>query len=208
MPPAARTRKTERAARRDEIVRRLFVAVENLLYQGTPFSAMSVEQIIREADIARSTFYKYFEDKGVLVIELMDVVTKAVGEAAEDWFTLPPSGTRDDLRVAIGRFAGVFRQHGLMMSAVIESAAYDERVGEEYAAVLRKRFDDMNRSFLPQQEAGAIRGDIPIPEVTPWLAWMFERGLYTLVGDGSALPDPALDAVTAIIWQTLYEGTR
>lgn len=95
-----------------------------------------------------------------------------------------------------------------MLSAVIESAAYDPRVGEQYAAVMRKRFDDMNRSFLPQQEAGAIRADISLTDITPWLAWMFERGLYTLVGNGQALPDPALDGLTTIVWQTLYEGTR
>jgi TetR/AcrR family transcriptional regulator, ethionamide resistance regulator len=208
MPPSARVPNTERAARRDDIVRRLFVAVETLLKQGIPFAQMSVEQIIREADIARSTFYKYFEDKGVLVIALMDAVTQAIGDAAVDWFTLPPKATRADLAHALARLCAAYREHGPMLSAVIEAAAYDQRVGNQYAAVLRKRFEDMNAYFIPQQEAGLIRQDITVAEVTPWLAWMFERGLYHLVGSGDDIRDPALEAVTTIIWQTLYEGTR
>jgi hypothetical protein len=37
---------------------------------------------------------------------------------------------------------------------------------------------------------------------------MFERGLYQLVGHGDELPGWALDGVTSVVWQTLYEGTR
>ena len=41
---------------------------ERLLAEGSVFSEMSVEQLITEADIARSTFYVYFEDKGALMV--------------------------------------------------------------------------------------------------------------------------------------------
>ena len=208
MPTVTRRAKQSRAERREAIGNRLFAIVERLLAEGSAFSEISVEQLITEADIARSTFYVYFEDKGALMIELMERVTRAVGDAADDWFHLPPKASRADLRNALARLAAAYRQHGLMMSAVIEAAAYDPRVQDEYALVMARRCEDMNRSFIPQQRDGSIRGDIDLAAVTPWLAWMFERGLNQLVGQGADLTESALDGVTSVVWQTLYEGTR
>jgi AcrR family transcriptional regulator len=207
---AAVTRKSRnsRAARREEIAARLFAIVERLLGEGSAFSEISVEQLIGEAQIARSTFYVYFEDKGALMVELMERVTREIGGAASEWFGLTATASRDDLRRALSRLAQSYRQHGRMLSAVIETAAYDARVREEYDAVMQRRFDDMNDAFVPQQKAGSIREDVDLRTVTPWLAWMFERGLYHLVGHGGDLPDWALEGVTSVVWQTLYEGTR
>ena len=208
MAAVTRRAKLTRAARRDEIARRLFAIVERLLEDGSAFSEISVEQLITEAEIARSTFYVYFEDKGALMIELMDRVTQEIGGAASEWFDLAATATRNDLRQALSRLAHAYRQHGRMLSAVIEAAAYDPRVRDEYATVMERRFQDMNDSFVPQQQDGTVRADIDLPSVTPWLAWMFERGLYQLVGHGEELLDWALDGVTSVVWQTLYEGTR
>jgi AcrR family transcriptional regulator len=208
MPAVTRRGKVSRAERREEIARRLFVVVEGLLAEGSAFSEISVEQIITEAGIARSTFYVYFEDKGALMVELMDRVTQEIGSAAGDWFSLPPNATRAKLRKALAKLADAYRQHGRMLSAVIEAAAYDPRVREQYAAVMQRRFDDMNDSFIPQQRVGAIRQDVKVTAVTPWLAWMFERGLYQAVGQGDELSASALDGVTSVVWQALYEGTR
>ena len=90
--------RVSRATRREEIALRLFAAAERLLDEGTSFASISVEQLITGAEIARSTFYVYFEDKGALVLELADRVTRQVGEAASAWFKLQPGATRDDLR--------------------------------------------------------------------------------------------------------------
>jgi AcrR family transcriptional regulator len=208
MPTVTRRAKLTREKRREAIANRLFVIVERLLAEGSVFSEISVEQLIKEADIARSTFYVYFEDKGALMVELMDRVTKAVGDAADDWFNLSPSATRKDLRNAIARLGAAYRQHGPMMSAIIEAASYDPRVRDQYAVVMERRFEDMNRSFIPQQRNGSIRRDIDVAAVTPWLAWMFERGLYQWANLSSGMTESALDGATSVVWQTLYEGTR
>jgi len=94
MPPVTRKAKVTRATRRDEIAGRLFEIVERLLEEGSAFSEISVEQLITEAGIARSTFYVYFEDKGALMVDLMDRATQDIGAAASDWFELPATATR------------------------------------------------------------------------------------------------------------------
>lgn len=57
MPTVTRRAKQSRAERREAIGNRLFAIVERLLAEGSTFSEISVEQLITEADIARSTFY-------------------------------------------------------------------------------------------------------------------------------------------------------
>ena len=207
MPAVTRRAKQSRAERREAIGNRLFAIVERLLAEGSVFSEISVEQLITEAAIARSTFYVYFEDKGALMVELMERVTRAVGDAANDWFHLPPTATRADLRNALARLAAAYRQHGRMMSAVMRRRP-DHRVQEEYAAVMTRRCEDMNRYFIPQQRDGSIRRDVDLAAVTPWLAWMFERGLNQLVGHGDVVTESALDGATSVAGRHLYEGTR
>ena len=208
MPSTTRRAKVSRAERREVIADRLFLIVEQMLASGLSFSAISVEQLITEAEIARSTFYVYFEDKGALIVELMDRVTQAIGKAAEEWLHFPATATRDDLRVALIHLAESYRKHGRMLSAVIETAAYDPRVRDQYAAVMACRCQDMMDNFIPQQRRGSIRADVDVLAVTPWLAWMFERGLYQMVGHGGEVDSAAIAGVTSIVWQTLYEGTR
>jgi len=47
--------------------RRLLEVVQQLLDEGESFTEMSVERLVSEAGISRSTFYVYFEDKGDLL---------------------------------------------------------------------------------------------------------------------------------------------
>ncbi|WP_084027707.1 TetR/AcrR family transcriptional regulator [Mycobacterium avium] len=197
--------KVSRAARREEIAQRVFAAAERLLAEGASFAEISVEQLITGAAIARSTFYVYFEDKGALLGELTERVTQELGEAASAWFTLPSGSTRDDLKAALGTLVGAYRQHRHMLAAVAETAAYDPRVRAQYDRVMERRFEDMNVSFREQQAAGLIRADLDVTIISPWLAWMLDRGLYQLTGDSHDQSDKRLDGMTTVIWQTLYE---
>ncbi len=208
MAAVARKGKTNRAERRTDLSRRLFTIVERLLADGTTFSDISVEQLITEAGIARSTFYVYFEDKGALAAELLDQVTQVIGAAASDWFALPAGASRADLHQALSHLAEGYREHGRMLSAVIEAAAYEPRVRDQYAAVMQRRCQDVIQALTPQQTNGTIRADVNIPSVSTWLVWMFERGLYQLVGGGDQLTAAALDGATTIVWRTLYDNTH
>src|SRR4051794_34010288 len=67
MPSVTRKSQSSRAERRDNIRRRLLAVLENLLDKGENFTEVSVERLVSEAGISRSTFYVYFEDKGDLL---------------------------------------------------------------------------------------------------------------------------------------------
>jgi len=205
MAMTTRRVRVSRATRREEIGLRLLTAAERLLDEGTSFASISVEQLITGAEIARSTFYVYFEDKGALVLELADRVTREVGQAASAWFKLQPGATRDGLRSALGEIAEEYARHRHMLAAVAEAAAYDERVRAQYAGVMEHRFDDMSTSFRDQQLAGLIAPGVDVEAVAPWLAWMIERGLYQLTGDSQKPAAEHLEGMTTVVWETLYE---
>jgi AcrR family transcriptional regulator len=200
-----RKARVSRATRREEIALQLFAVAESLLEQGASFSTISVEQLITGAAIARSTFYVYFEDKGALLVELADRVTREVGDAASRWFTLEPGATRDDLKAALDLIVNEYARHRHMFNAVVEAAAYDPRVRRAYAGVMEQRFDDVATALRDQQLAGLIPADLDVEAVAPWLAWMIERGLYQLTADSKDVAAARLDGLTTVVWETLYE---
>jgi AcrR family transcriptional regulator len=204
MAVTIRKGRVSRATRREEIARRLFAAAEQLLAEGTGFAEISVEQLITGAEIARSTFYVYFEDKGALLMELAERVTQTVGEAASAWFRLPPGSARDDLKAALKKIVEAYAAHRYLLAAVVETAAYDPRVRAQFAGVMARRSEDLRVGFRAQQESGFIPADLDVAAVAPWLTWMIERGLYELTNNGDALADERLDGMTIIVWRTLY----
>ena len=94
MASVTRRPHSDRAARRGEIGRRLLVAVEKLLADGESFTEVSVERLVTEAGISRSTFYVYFEDKGDLLQALTADVMIEVIDAARAWWALPADADR------------------------------------------------------------------------------------------------------------------
>ena len=81
MPSVTRRRPAGRETRRDDARARLLAVVERLLADGESYTEISIERMVAEAGMARSTFYVYFADKGDLL---------------RAWF----AGITDELRVS------------------------------------------------------------------------------------------------------------
>src|SRR6266496_2745844 len=78
---------------------RLLAATEGLLNAGHSYTALSVERLITDAGISRSTFYAYFKDKGDLLHALMtDVLGQLYDYARLGWWEFADSATKEDLR--------------------------------------------------------------------------------------------------------------
>src|SRR5205823_2167467 len=128
MASVTRKAQNSRAARRGEIARRLLVAVEKLLADGESFTEVSVERLVSEAGISRSTFYVYFEDKGDLLRAWFTEVEAELDSAARDWWGLDSSSRREDLHSALDRVVKAYRPHTTLMAAMYDAAAYDAGV--------------------------------------------------------------------------------
>ena len=97
--------------RRDEIEARLLAAADKLLGEGESYTEISVERLASEADLSRSTFYVYFDDKGDLLRSWLAQILAQVRDAANPWWAMGPQSTRADLREALSAIITTYRPH-------------------------------------------------------------------------------------------------
>jgi AcrR family transcriptional regulator len=199
------TRAERQEQRREEISGKLLTALEALLDDGGSYTELSVERLIREAGVPRTTFYTHFEDKGDLLLHLGAGVVDDLLAAAGPWMALGPGATRDDLRAALETFVRVYVEHRVVVAAIAESAPHDPRLLD----FLDSRLDLLVAAIAAHLDAGRAAGLVR-PSVDPrgtavWVSALLERGWHQLVGPGTA-PDPerGLNALTVLLWNGLY----
>lgn len=197
-----------RAVHRDQIVARLLAAVEHFLESGESYTEVSVERLVVQAGISRSTFYVYFENKGDLLRALTaDVMTDIMGAAAR-WWELPPGSAREEVGDALLSLIDAYRPHQLLMAAVVDVSSYDVTVREAYTHLVEQAVAGVAEHIEAGQEQGSVRPEIDAQPTAAWLTWMAERGLQQLVRPSSDAQLHRLgDALTTIVWNSLYEGT-
>jgi AcrR family transcriptional regulator len=180
--------------------------VERLAADGERYSEISVERLINGADISRSTFYVYFEDKGALLIAMAEGVVQELLEACRVWWELPDP-TEEDIHNALHGIIAVYRAHAAVWGAFVEAASYDPNVRDQFTAVVGQCADGVTEHIREGQKQGFVRSEIDPRRTGLWLTWMTERGLYQLTPDASAAElEKLCRALTGIVWQALYAG--
>ena len=161
-PVASVTRKSPsgRAARRDELRGRLLGVVERLLGEGDTFTEISVERMVAEAGIARSTFYVYFEDKGDLLEAWFGEITAELRTAAAEWWRLGPTPAYPDLRAALAAIVSTYRPHTTLMAAMYDTAAYDAGVRDLVTAMMDENVAGL-RKHIRTGPARRVRRPVP-----------------------------------------------
>ncbi|MGE4425416.1 MAG: TetR/AcrR family transcriptional regulator [Solirubrobacteraceae bacterium] len=198
-----------RAARRSELRLPLLAAVERMLEAGESYTEMSVERIVAEAGVSRSTFYVYFEDKGDLLEALTEELMGQFDGLAHAIWDLPPDAGYGDVRERMAGLVATYREHRTLMGAVVDSATYDERVRVRFGGLLAQAAAGLVEHIGAGQADGYVREGLDAEPIAAWLVWMTERGLYSLV---RVADDPTterhVDALATVVWNTLYEGVR
>ena len=207
MPSVTRRTLQQRGARRDELRTRLLEVVERLLAAGEGFTELSVERLVAEAGIARSTFYVYFEDKGDLLRAWFAEITDELRDSAAAWWTLGPSPSLGEVRAALDGIVTTYRPHTVLMAAVYDAAAYDAGVRDLVTAMMSENAAGLRTHIRRGQREGFVDPELPAQETAAWLTWMAERGLHQLVRTASdADVSTLVDAYARIVWNTLYRA--
>jgi AcrR family transcriptional regulator len=209
MPSVTRKSQSTRTQRRDEARQRLLGVVEKLLEEGESFTEISVERLVSEAGMSRSTFYVYFEDKGDLLRAWFEDITAEISVAATDWWALGADATQEQLRSALDRVVKTYKPHTTLMAATYDAAAYDASVRELVEAMMTSNVAGLRKHIKAGQSANFVDASLPPAQTAAWLTWMAERGLHQLVrtATGAEL-ERLIDAYTGIVWNTLYAPTR
>ncbi|WP_312032650.1 TetR/AcrR family transcriptional regulator [Nocardia coubleae] len=203
---ASVTRKTQsrRQDRRVEWTQRFLAATEQLMREGHAYTDLSVDKLAGAAGTSRATFYVHFEDKGDLLRGLATHVLADIEFAARSWWQSEQLHDADALLAATTAIVAVYRDHQFLISAVIEAAAYDERVSDDYTTMINSISDATRQVIDRGQSAGTIRA-LPAETVAGALTWMVERVCHQMV----RVTPPENDSVIArslaeIIWSALY----
>jgi AcrR family transcriptional regulator len=190
-------------------MRKLLSASERLIADGEAFTDISVERLVSEAEISRSTFYVYFEDKADLLRAWYSDVGAELAEAARSWWALGPDATRENLRAAQQLIFDTYGPHAALMAATIDVAGYDPSTREALAEEVRANVEGLRRHIVAGQRGGFIDPDLLAEPTAAWLASMTERGTHQLIrGADREAVARLLDAYTDIVWKTLYAPTR
>jgi AcrR family transcriptional regulator len=120
--------------------RERIVRAAELLVRKRSYSELTVDEIMSEAGLGRTIFYRHFDDLGDLLMRSSREAIEELFEAQSNLVAARPGDARGAVRGALQAAAEVYQQYGPLLRCVSEAAAVDERIAEGYAA-MRERFD-------------------------------------------------------------------
>jgi AcrR family transcriptional regulator len=181
-------------------------ALEALLQEDVPYAEIGVERLAQRAGISRTAFYFYFRDKREVLDRLTASVATELLDAGGPWFTGDDTGA-DALGTALGRIAAVFSAHGPLLRAVVEVAAAEPRVGDEWRGLIGRFVAATARQIEAEQAAG--RATASDPHATAFaLVWGVERALFQQIARGADVSlDAVVDALHGIWLRAIYGRT-
>ena len=150
-----RTRQTSKARQTRHESRERIVTAATELIRRRPYGELSVDEVMREAGMGRTLFYRHFDDLGDLLVRASRQASDQLYEAQRAIADAGPEGAPDGLRQALEAGVAVYERHGPLLRGVAEAAAGDELIAHGHAETLR-RFDALAEQALRQ-----LAGDSP-----------------------------------------------
>lgn len=183
-------------------MKRLLDAVEQELGHGT-YAELSIERLLEQSGVVRSTFYYHFDDKADLIGALAEDVFQAFEDAALEWMSDAAAMSKDSMREATERLFRVYWEHRTVMIAAADSAAADATIRARLDRMWRHLAEGVADRIALAQQTNIMRVIDPA-RTASWLIWMTERGLYDAARNADEDELVALaDAHTEICWTTL-----
>jgi TetR/AcrR family transcriptional regulator, ethionamide resistance regulator len=190
-----------------ELLDRLSDGMERLLRQGAMFEEIKINDLVGEAGLAKSTFYVYFDEKTALLSALAERVMSDLVAFDAAWWHLPPSAGKHEVAIAVAAMFEDYRAHGLLLDAVTAATVYDQKLREQFSALMDVAVKATADFLRASQAAGLTPATLDPAHSAFSLAWMLERGFNRLlIRSAPQELQTRLAAVTEIIWRTIRGG--
>ncbi len=197
---------SESGDRRARVAERLRETVERLLEAGEAYASISIERLMSESDLSRSTFYAYFSDKSDLLQEWSREIAAATRTAGTTWTQMEGPFERDALRDALRRVMVAYRPHAALASAAYDATVYDERLRVDVTAVIDSHRDAVAEHVRRGQREGWVDATLLPDQTAAWLVWMTERVFHqhlARVAEDAEF-DALVEGFADVVWNALH----
>lgn len=186
----------------------LRAALAALMADGTPFRDLSVGRFLDAVGMARSTFYKYFDDKTSMLAALSAGTLHRLYDAQRGWLDKGEEVTREDVVAAMRALLDAYRAEEPVMRAVAEASVYDPDIRKAYLDGVRDYERATERFIRSGQKGGWVR-DVHPGDTAAALVWMVERTTSQTAPDASPRRlDGVAAALADVICVTLFTAPR
>ena len=189
------------------IQRRIFDATEQLL-QTKSLGDLTVADILPVAGVSRTTFYRYFTSKHMVVSARLKELQDELLGVMLPWSTRGKRPPGEALREAMTDVATVWSLHRPVLRASSESWHREPEIGEQWVAMINTFVADIAHQIDRERKAGVAPDGIDSTELARHLAWGSERMLY-LAGFGICGPGLEKDVVESLVavWTSVIYKT-
>ena len=183
---------------------RLVEAFERLLARGESFTTISVEELAREAGMARATFYLHCRNKGQLVSHAMQAVQLQLKTAARARLKKSGSYGRAEFQAFMREVVEILFRHRHAIWAMNEVSAYDPQVQAVFAEFMDHRTREIQRTLDQLAKDGAAH-PAAHAGLARMLAWTIERSFCKMLNEQSTPKEreALADMLTHTIWSAL-----
>lgn len=129
---ATQAQRARQREQRESTRREILGAAEELL-RVRPYRELSVDAVMAEIGLTRTSFYRHFDDLTDLVLRVFDDVCEELVGVATEWSASAGPGYPEPGRDALAGLVAFYARNGPLMRAFIEAAASDERIEQAVA---------------------------------------------------------------------------
>lgn len=200
------TRRTDLQARRREHrrnARRRILDAAHALLEQKAWAEISLDDITSAAEVARTAFYRHFDDRQHLLMAMLSDVGLELDHIADNWLA-DADDPVPELRRSLEALTELWVDHGRLIEAISDTARHEPEIGALYQELADRLVEQTARRIRTDGAAG--RSQITEPqEVARALTWMNERYLIAAFGR-SPITEPAIAAaaLTTVWTNTLY----
>jgi AcrR family transcriptional regulator len=176
-----------------------------MLLEQMPYEELRVEDVMAEAGLTRTAFYRYFPDLESVLLAWLAIIVVELEDAANRWLALDVDPDEGILAATTG-LAEVWCRHGKLLKAVLDAATSGSRIQAAWREMVASFFAPVERRFADLARRGRISVTYP-EETARALVWMCERYLSETFTRDLEVPVEVAGATLADIWRRVALGS-
>lgn len=134
---ATEAHRVRQREQRESTRREILGAAEDLLRER-PYRELSVDAVMAEIGLTRTSFYRHFDDLTDLVLRVFDDICEELVGVAKEWAGSAGAGYPEPGKDALAGLVAFYVRNGPLMRAFNEAAATDERIERAVAEMTER----------------------------------------------------------------------